>query len=50
MSHVTAQKIAWTKPEVQQIGTIGDVAGRNSTTSNQVINDCGSTGGGTCKS
>jgi len=50
MSNTSVQKASWAKPVVQHIGTIGDVAAANLSSTNQVINDCGGKGGGTCKS
>lgn len=50
MSNASVNKSVWTKPEMQAFGRIGDVAGKQLTSTNQVVNTCGGNGGGTCKS
>ena len=44
MSNESEKRQAWAKPELKKIGTIGEVAGRSLTSTNQVINDCGGKG------
>jgi hypothetical protein len=40
----------WAAPKMELIGKIGDVAGSNLSSNNQLTNTCGTNGNGTCKS
>ena len=40
----------WTKPRLKRLGSIHDVEGAQLSSSNQLINTCGTNGYGTCKS